>query len=150
MLSRWLNQLTSTANETAPDPQQRLRLAMAVLLVDVARADWEDDPRERQSILQSLQAHCQLSEAEAQSLLAEAEGTRDDVASLHSYLRAINEEATQEQKRKLLDSLWQVAFADGELAAYEEHTIRRMAELLYLNHSDFIQSKLRHQPDTQA
>jgi uncharacterized tellurite resistance protein B-like protein len=150
MLSRWLNQLTSSQDQAAPDAQQRLRLAMAVLLVDVARADWEDDPRERQSICHSLQAHCQLSEAEAQALLTEAEGTRDDVASLHSFLRVINEEATQEQKQQLLDSLWQVAFADGELAAYEEHTIRRMTELLYLPHADFIQSKLRHQPNSGA
>nr|MBV6629611.1 TerB family tellurite resistance protein [Oceanococcus sp. HetDA_MAG_MS8] len=150
MLARWLNQLTTTQEDSSQSAQQRLRLAMAVLLVDVARADWEDDPRERQSICQSLQAHCQLSPADAESLLVEAEGTRDDVASLHSYLRVINEEATQEQKQQLLDSLWKVAFADGELAAYEEHTIRRMAELLYLPHADFIQSKLRHQPGSDT
>ena len=37
--------------------------------------------------------------------------------------------------------LWKIAYADGELAAIEEHIIRKIADLLYLRQSEYIQTK---------
>lgn len=43
----------------------------------------------------------------------------------------------------MVELLWQVALADGELANIEEHIIRKIADLLHLNHTEYIQTKLR-------
>ena len=44
--------------------------------------------------------------------------------------------------KEVLNSVWSIAFADGEMDKHEEHLIRRIADLLYLNHKDFINAKL--------
>ena len=49
------------------------------------------------------------------------------------------------QKLQLIDSMWSVAFADGNLDKYEEHLIRQVAELTYVPHPDYIRSKLAAQ-----
>ncbi len=145
MLSRFLESLFSEPADTRSpaDREQQLQLAMAALLVDVARSDWEDAPQERQTIIAALAAQFTLSTEQARALVAEAENTLDVEASLHRFLATLNEHCTQEQKRELVEHLWAVAFADGDLSKYEEHTIRRLADLLHVPHADFIRAKHR-------
>ncbi len=146
MIGKWLSALQPDSGpEDEAAAQQRLRLACAVLLVDVARADWEEDPRERDAICHALCEQLGLSAAEADALLDEARDAQEQQVSLHRFLRTINEAWSAQRKRELLQALWRVAFADGELATYEEATVRRLAELLHLPHQDFIQTKLRQQ-----
>ncbi|MEN8719043.1 MAG: TerB family tellurite resistance protein [Oceanococcaceae bacterium] len=150
MLNQWLKKVLhdhdGADGADGSDNALCVQLASAVLLVDVARADWEDDPRERAVMIETLRNHFDLTEAEAGELLTEAELTQDREVSLHGFLSRINEVLAPAEKRALLDRMWQVAFADGELAPYEEHTIRRLADLLYLPHEDFIRGKLAAQP----
>lgn len=141
MLGKLLNSLLADSQSPKAPPEEQIQLACAVLLVDVARADWEDDARERASMLSTLCAQFGLGQTQAEALLEQAEGLHADQVSLHSWLRTLNEEASQEQKTELLHALWRVAFADGELAAYEEATIRKLADLLYLPHADFIRGR---------
>jgi len=51
---------------------------------------------------------------------------------------------------ELLENLWRVAFADNEVDRYEEHMIRKVADLIYVNHSDFIRSKLKVRDEKQG
>ncbi len=145
MLSRFLDSLfTQPADSGSPaDREQQLQLAMAVLLVDVARSDWEDAPEERSVIIDALSAQFSLRPDQAQALVAEAETTLDVEASLHSFLATLNAQCSPEQKRQLIEHLWAVAFADGDLSKYEEHTIRRLADLLHVPHAEFIRAKHR-------
>ena len=49
----------------------------------------------------------------------------------------------REEKVRVLEYLWQIAYADNVLDKYEEHAIRKVADLLYLSHADFITAKQR-------
>lgn len=125
-----------------------LRLAAAVLLVEVARADYSVEPAEESRLYDLLQRQFDLSGDEIIDLKTSAEDTADISISLHRHLDTINQAYSSEQKTGLLAMLWEMAYADGEIHHYEEHLIRRIADLLYIPHKDFIRTKhqvIRHQ-----
>ena len=62
--------------------------------------------------------------------------------SFYEHTRILNDQLDYDQKKEVLNSVWAIAFADGEMDKHEEHLIRRIADLLYLNHKDFINAKL--------
>ncbi len=146
MLTKFLESVWGTPADNRPPAtrEQQLQLAFAVLLVDVARSDWEHAPSEREVIINALAAHFALDSKQARELVREAEHTLDVETSLHRFLSTVNAACSHTEKRALMERLWEVAFADGELSKYEEHTIRRLADLLYLPHADFIRSKHQH------
>lgn len=120
-----------------------LRLATALLLVEIARADHSFDEQEKHSIVRILSEHFSLSESEVTALLQTAEGEADDVAHLQGFTRRLNEELDYDGKKKIVAMLWQVAFADNELSKFEDSLVRRLADLLYVSHSD--QIRLRNE-----
>ena len=67
----------------------------------------------------------------------------DISVSLFDHTRLINDTFEQEQKVKLVKCLWEIAFSDGRIDQYEEYSIRRIADLIYVEHSDFIKMKLQ-------
>jgi uncharacterized tellurite resistance protein B-like protein len=71
----------------------------------------------------------------------------DSAADYQQFTRVLNDIYDAEAKRSVLDSLWSVAYSDHELSPDEDYTIRKIADLLYIPHSQFIQSKLSIKPD---
>lgn len=131
-------------SESAPQDSQRTReLAAAVLMVEVARADFDEDARELDVVRRQLGQRFKLADSEIDSLLAEARQTADREVSLHRYVSTLNDELDYDDKIAVLEMLWQVAYADGVLEKHEEHLMRRYADLLYIPHRDWIQAKLR-------
>jgi uncharacterized tellurite resistance protein B-like protein len=78
----------------------------------------------------------------ADKLLKIAESHSQSNTSMQPFTRLINDEFGIEQKKKLMKAMWQIAYADGKLDKYEEHYLRKISELLYIPHSQFIQQKL--------
>ena len=138
----WLqNKLqTSQASETSQD------VATAVLLYEVMRADRDFNEQEQVVYRQQLQQHFSLSPDELTTLCEMSKSKAEGAVDYQHFTRVVNDCCGPEQKRKILDSLWAVAFSDHELSPDEEYTIRKIADLLYIPHSEFIQSKLAHQP----
>lgn len=146
MIARLLDSLRDTLDpgDAAENALSGLQRAVAVLLVDVAKSDWEDRPEERATIAHFLQSHFALDSPKATALIKEAEHLQNIEASLHAHLATLNAQWSIEQRTEVVDALWAVAFADGELSKYEEHTIRRLASLLHVPHADFIRTKHRY------
>lgn len=137
----------STGNEAAEEisPEQ-LHMACAALLLEVAEADYKDDPKETQAVLRALESEFKLKRAEVTALLDQAKAETEGATDLFPYTHLINQRCTREQKCAMLTAMWRVAFADGDLDKYEEHLIRRTTELLRLEHSDFIRAKQAGRP----
>lgn len=136
LLRGWLG----PAQET--DKQHGGRLAAAVLLLEIAGSDFDLADAELRVIKDSLKRQFDLGAEAVDELLAAAQAEHADSTCLQPYVSAFNAEASREEKRELLASLWRVAHADGVLHHYEEHMMRRIAELLFLSHADYIQTKL--------
>jgi len=115
-----------------------LKKASAALLLEVARADLDFSAVELEKINSLLHAEFGLSDEEVEQLLdlLDAENV-----SMHPFTSLINEKYGYDKKLRLMQQLWSVAFADGELSMYEDAAIRKIADLLYVRHSDFIRTK---------
>ena len=123
--------------------ESTIEFAAAMLMLEISRADSSIDSDERQVIDKVLKTQFHLSEEQASELLALAEKEVDHNVSLHDFTRAINEEMSQADKIKIVEYLWQVAYADSVLDKYEEYFIRKIADLLYVSHKDYIKTKHR-------
>ena len=112
-------------------------------MFEISRADSTIDPEERLVIDAALVNHFHLSQMEAEELLALAEREVDDSVSLYEFTRSINDKLSNKDRVKIVELLWQVAFADAVLDKYEEYFIRKIADLLYVSHKDYIRAKHR-------
>ena len=118
-----------------------LELASAALMFEVARADFTIDNIERGRVTALLADQFNLNPEEAATVTEVAAEAADAATCIFEFTRTLNEHATFEQKRELLVMMWRVAIADNVLDHYEEHVIRKVADLLYVPHSDFIGAK---------
>ena len=142
---RWMERLgaalaVDTPTESASDDLERVS---ALLLVEIARSDHEIDDSERAAIRAALRQSSGLDATELDALVDEAMGDADAALSLHAHVQRLNESLDKGGKIRLVEQMWRVAYADGDLDRYEEYTIRKLADLLYLKHRDFMQAKLR-------
>lgn len=127
--------------DTAERDGHEIDLAAAALLVEVARADHEQSVEEEAAMGELLATSLHLGPEEVQAVLGRAGDAVEDATSLFDFTRLVNDHYSIEEKRRLVRSMWQVALADRDLDKYEEHLIRRVAELIYLPHPEFIQTK---------
>lgn len=132
--------------EKPADPAHRLQVATAALLIETARADFEIEEEELAQIAQSLQTKFELSKSEVDELLELAKQEVHEAISYYEFTSLINKEFTFEQKLKVVELMWQVAYADDYLQKYEEALIRKVSDLLYIPHSDFIAAKHKVKP----
>lgn len=136
--------LTGESADDSPDARDHaLQLAAAVLLVEVMRADPAIEATERAAALVALKARFSLGNDEADRLLEEAQQTAKDAYDFHRFTARINESCSHEEKVRMVESMWQVAYADGNLDTHENHLISKVASLLYVTHAEYIAAKLR-------
>lgn len=134
----------ATARTAAPTPHA-LQLATAVLLVEVMRADTHFAAAERDAVLATLARTFDLAPDE-QARLVELATTQAKLAhDLHSFTSVLNDRLDDAQKLGVVEAMWQVAYADGHLAAHEQHILWRVADLLHVPHGAYIHAKLRAQ-----
>ena len=119
-----------------------MQLASAALLIELSRADYTRDSREQQAIETALKKTFELDEQQLSTLIELAEEENNEATSLYQFTSLIKDNYSAEQRFELVKLLWQVAIADGEISKYEDHLIRKIADLIYLPHSEFIKAKL--------
>ncbi len=137
------HRIAAHPEESQGAAQRRARLAAAALLVEVARSDQSFSEPERRAVLDSVQRRFGLDAAEARELLSVAEAQSREAYDLYQFTSKINASFGAELKAQLIEELWRAAFSDGVLSEFEEHMIRRIADLLHVPHSGFIAAKLR-------
>ena len=120
----------------------KIQLAAAALLIELSRADFQRAPQEQAAIETALQQAFKLSDEQLTKLIDLAEQENRNATSLYQFTNLIKDEYSLEQRFQLVKILWQVAMADGDISKYEDHLIRKIADLIYLPHSQFIQAKL--------
>lgn len=140
MLDRLLGLLGGGPGPAREPPSEPL--AVALLLLELARADFDLPEVELSKIRQLLEQHYQLGTDQAEALLQQAHSAGREVVSLYDYVQALNSRLQPADKRGLMEMLWQVAYADGRLDKNEEYLLRKLAGLLYVSDEDYIRAKL--------
>jgi uncharacterized tellurite resistance protein B-like protein len=128
------------------DPLARehaLRVATALLLIEVTKADYAADFAEDAAVLASVKQFFALDDASAELLIEEARSEADRAVELQQFTRRLHEQLSAAEKLRVVEMLWQVALADSKLDKHEDHLVRRIADLLYVSHSDLIRIRNR-------
>ena len=144
MLGRLRQYLDATRSPTAQaDPAARVRLAVAALLVELARVDHDELAVEHAAITGLIARHFQLDPAAAEELLAEARTAVADAVSLREFTAPLHAELPYPEKLRIITMLWDVAVEDRTLDKYEEYLVGKVAELLYVSRGDVV--RLRYE-----
>ena len=142
MLKSLRDRLSRSLSVTdAKHPEERehtLRLATATLLVEIVRADYQENLTENEVVFAELKRRFDLTEDEALLLVKEAEQEADHSVTLQSFTRLLHEQLSLEEKHAVIEMLWRVALADDHLDKHEDYLVRKLADLLYVSHGDLI------------
>lgn len=134
MFADLLRRLAAPEPERLPEPDARL--ALAALLVRVARSDGDYAEVERDRIDRVLARRHGLSPFEAARLRGEAEGLEADAPDTVRFTRAIKDGVALEDRVGVLEAMWAVVLADGDRDEEEDGLLRLVANLLGINDRD--------------
>ena len=144
MAFKWLEKLTQLGESTSEKGNDRdeLGITLAVLMLEVAKSDFEESEAEIQTMTAWLENQdLGLTSEDVSQLLDSARNEQAGSAGLFEYTRRTCERMSMEERVELVEQLWRIAYADGVIDKYEEAAIRNASELLYVSHSDFIRAK---------
>lgn len=136
-------QIGSGAEHDVATNKHRLQVATAAMLIEMARADFNVHPEEIEQITQAVQTTFGLSQADTQELIRLAEEEAKQATDYYQFTSLINKGFNQEEKIQVVELMWQVAYADGHMDKYEDHLVRKLANLMHVSHKDFIAAKHR-------
>ena len=129
----------------APDPadqEHALQLACAVLLVEVMRAEPGMQPAEHAAVMSALRRRFTLAPDELERLVELADEKARGANDFFAFTSTLNDRFSHEQKVHIVELMWQVAYADGDIDENENHLISKVAGLLHVTHGEYIAAKL--------
>lgn len=143
MLKRLLQVFAAPTNQDQTAQVDRIPLAAAVLLLEVAHTDGEYHADEEQLIGSLLKEHFSVADDMLAELLELAEHARVNSSDLHQFTRDINKAFTQPEKEQIIEAIWELVYADGRLDHFEDALMRQLGTLIGLSHRQLIAAKLR-------
>jgi len=120
-----------------------LRVATCALFVEMARIDQTFTEAEMESVLSILKEKYGLSGEHADALIAEADRELDESVDLWQFARLINENYSNDEKIKIVETLWRIVYVDGKMDQYEHYLMNKLKNLLRISHSQLIDAKLK-------
>jgi len=131
--------LAHADGENRPD---RVAIAACALLLEIAHADGFG-PEERASILRALRDDLGVADEDVQQVVRFAEEARRESVDFYQFTRLVAENYSTEQRRRLVEAIWRVVYADGTLTALENQLARRIGDLLGFQHPEVQEIKER-------
>ena len=140
----FLTEITHAPQADSPaENAQRVQLAAAVLMVEVVRADGRMDASERAAALAALRRRFDLTPEALDTLLDQAQDSARSAYDYQQFTSRINDAFNHDDKVRLVEALWQIAYADAHIDANENHAINKIAGLLHVTHGEYIAAKMR-------
>ena len=139
-IKEFFNKKTEEAEDNS---HSVLNIATAALLIEVMTIDGNMDQEEMDSVKSNLSKILELSDDEIQELIDLSQEEVSDATSLYQFTKEINANFELQQKLDLMTALWQIALADDYLDKYEESILRKIADLIHLRHSEYIECKTK-------
>ncbi|WP_159821482.1 tellurite resistance TerB family protein [Colwellia sp. 20A7] len=140
-ITDFFNNLLDTEDNKAKC-QISIEISSAVLLCEVMRADGVFTESEQDILTNILIKQFNLNDQEVETVLEQAFVLSENASDFYQFTSKLNQHYSLDERIKIVSLLWQVAYADGELASIEEHIIRKIADLLHLRHNEYIATKI--------
>jgi len=135
--------LAAPQGQATTRSEHTLELATAVLLIEVMRADADIGDAERAAVIAALRSKFALAKDEVDRLYELAEQASRNATDTYAFTSRVNAGFDAAQKARMIEHMWRVAYADGRLSAHENHVMRKVSDLLYVPHGDYIAAKMR-------
>jgi uncharacterized tellurite resistance protein B-like protein len=132
-------------SSTGDAAYDEVQLAVATLMVEAAHLDSSFDDTERETITRHLGHRFELDASKAEGLVQAAEAKAQDNTELYRLSRTIKDSFGHEERVELMQMLWEVAYADGELHSFEANMMRRLAGLVYVSDQESGEARKRAQ-----
>jgi len=129
----FLKSLLSEEGAKSPSTLDEAHIATAALLIEAALSDNDYQDVEREAIISVLISHYKISDADARELIGEAEKAQAESEQLFYFTRTVKDSFPIETRVKMIEMLWEVAYADGVLSIFEANLVRRVAGLIYVS-----------------
>lgn len=130
-------------DQTTQQPRHdQLRLATAAVLLDIGYADGEFSPAEDGDLLGYLQRAFKLDEPSARDLVAAANELRGHTVDYFSLTNFIRKNAPMHERLEIVRTMWRMVYSDGRLTDYENYLVRKLADLLGIEHHVMIEAKV--------
>ncbi|RLK47025.1 putative tellurite resistance protein B-like protein [Alkalispirillum mobile] len=142
-IKRYFNGHIAPAAAPENPDEHAVHLAAAALLLEMARMDGGLQPVQREAAERAVRDKLDLTAEESRDLIALADAELAEAMDYFQFTSLIKDHFDYGQRVRLIEYLWQVALADARLHHDEEHLVRRVAELIYVRHADFINARLR-------
>jgi len=128
----------------------RALVATTALLLEMAHIDGKFTDDEKERIVSLLTCEYGLQDSEVEAIMESARAQMKKSVDLWQFTSAINRHFSVEEKRKVIEMIWSVVFADGKLDKYEDYLVHTLSDLLRLDHSQLIEAKLRVRTAAEA
>ncbi len=133
LFEKVVDAISTPESEGTEDRESALRMATAVLMIDVARADHVFEESELDRVLGLIESHFGVLPEEAAQLVNAAGEKAEDIVSVHDFTALLHEHLDEGEKAHIVSLLWQVAYADGRLDKYEDSLVLKISDLLYVS-----------------
>jgi len=150
LIDQVVGALTATKSAVAGDDDHEaaLRMATAVLMLEVARADHVFDESEFERVLRLMEVHFKLTSEEAAELVNLADARAEELVSVHDFTQLLHDHLDENDKTQIVALLWQIAYADGRLDKYEDSLVLKISDLLYVSRGRVM--RLKHDAELAA
>jgi uncharacterized tellurite resistance protein B-like protein len=132
----WLGRLSRAGEEPDSYAGSDPRLSVAAILVHIVAVDGVVTENEKRRLRDCLKNHYGLSQAETEALVEEATERDDDAVDLYSFTSVIKREHDEDERRDIVELMWEMVFADGEVNEFEDNVVWRVAELIGVSTRD--------------
>ena len=133
LMDRVAETIASDDKQPAADRDETIRMATAVLMIDVARADHVFDESEFDRVLELVQSHFDLPAEQAAELVIAANEKAEDLVSAYDFTKVLHDHLDHGEKARVVDLLWRIAYADGRLDKYEDSLVLKISDLLHVS-----------------
>jgi uncharacterized tellurite resistance protein B-like protein len=129
-IKNFVNELADGGRDADAFEDHELRLATAALLVHAAAVDGQVSDAERDKLCSLLKQRFGLDDAAASELIDRAAVADERAVDLYHFTRLLNDCLDDTGRLRMIEMMWSVAYADGEISEYESNLIWRVADLL--------------------
>jgi uncharacterized tellurite resistance protein B-like protein len=141
-IKQFLAALTDAEPSATHFDEGDYRLAAAALLVHTATIDGGVSPAERERLHTVVKHRFGLDGAATDELLREATEIEHEAVDLYGFTSLINRALDEEGRCRIVEMMWQVVYADGQVSEFEDNLIWRAADLLHVSRR--MRISLRH------
>ena len=106
------------------------RVAATALLLHAATVDGHPSPAEREKLAALLKQRFTLDDETTERLIEKATAAERDAIDLYQFTRALNRSLDEEGRLRMVEMMWEIAYADGAATDFENNLIWRAADLL--------------------